>query len=260
MDVSGGVTGAVAPGLGQVQLCTLCARWAAGGREGGQGAYLCRLSMHSPVLMPAWCLLSVVQAVFLFCAVGNIESCAPGLGQPPGGGGGGGAGRRAPPPPPGPGAPPPPPPCTAGVPLSLAPPPRVEPAPLSSSASHNNSSCPSPIGLAVRLAGKGWLRAAAFLASLWCAALALRTNSLAGGEVRGALGALCFALSAEWLRIEACFMPFGLCFLLVGWGGVRSWASLQPSRCILRQAVIWSPPLLRFLPRACALCSLSTPT
>lgn len=27
MDVSGGVTGAVAPGLGQVQLCTLCARW-----------------------------------------------------------------------------------------------------------------------------------------------------------------------------------------------------------------------------------------
>lgn len=26
LDVSGGVTGAVAPGLGQVQLCTLCAR------------------------------------------------------------------------------------------------------------------------------------------------------------------------------------------------------------------------------------------
>lgn len=26
MDVSGGVTGAVAPGIGQVQLCTLCAR------------------------------------------------------------------------------------------------------------------------------------------------------------------------------------------------------------------------------------------
>lgn len=27
LDVSGGVTGAVAPGLGQVQLCTLCAKW-----------------------------------------------------------------------------------------------------------------------------------------------------------------------------------------------------------------------------------------
>ena len=26
MDVSGGVTGAVAPAIGQVQLCTLCAR------------------------------------------------------------------------------------------------------------------------------------------------------------------------------------------------------------------------------------------
>ena len=26
MDVSGGITGAVAPGIGQVQLCTLCAR------------------------------------------------------------------------------------------------------------------------------------------------------------------------------------------------------------------------------------------
>lgn len=29
MDVSGGVTGAAAPGIGQVQLCTLCARCAA---------------------------------------------------------------------------------------------------------------------------------------------------------------------------------------------------------------------------------------
>ena len=32
MDVSGGVTGAVAPGVGQVQLCTLCARWGTAGR------------------------------------------------------------------------------------------------------------------------------------------------------------------------------------------------------------------------------------
>ncbi|KAL4427141.1 hypothetical protein ABPG77_001145 [Micractinium sp. CCAP 211/92] len=38
MDVSGGVTGAVAPGLGQVQLCTLCARegLVAGGGFGGE--------------------------------------------------------------------------------------------------------------------------------------------------------------------------------------------------------------------------------
>ncbi|PRW20425.1 putative WD repeat-containing -like [Chlorella sorokiniana] len=38
MDVSGGVTGAVAPGIGQVQLCTLCARegLVAGGGFGGE--------------------------------------------------------------------------------------------------------------------------------------------------------------------------------------------------------------------------------
>lgn len=53
MDVSGGVTGAVAPNLGQLQVCTLCAREglvAAGGfggelvarRVGSQEPFACR--------------------------------------------------------------------------------------------------------------------------------------------------------------------------------------------------------------------------
>ena len=53
MDVSGGVTGAAAPGLGAVQLCTLCVKGglvAAGGfggelvvrRIGAQEKFACR--------------------------------------------------------------------------------------------------------------------------------------------------------------------------------------------------------------------------